>query len=135
VSANLLVMPGPARKLEILYNSACPVCDAGVKRHQDLMQASTARGETAWTDVTCHAEALGRASLTLEQVRRHIYVRDADGTLHRGADAFAVLWRATPGLRWLGALMSLPGLRTLARFTYDWFADRLYNWNQRRGRW
>lgn len=128
-------MPDHTRKLEVLYNSACPVCDAGVKQQKRLMQTSTARGDTAWTDVTCHAEALDRAGLSLEQVRRHLYVRDAGGTLHRGADAFAVLWRATPGLRWLRTLITLPGLRTVARISYDWFADRLYNWNKRHGRW
>jgi predicted DCC family thiol-disulfide oxidoreductase YuxK len=125
----------PTRKLEVLYNSACPVCDAGVKRQQRLMQESSARGDTAWTDVTCHAEALERAGLTLEQVRRHLYARDADGKLYRGAEAFAALWRETPGRRWLGAAISLPVIRTIASVTYDWFADRLYNWNKRHGRW
>ena len=125
----------PGRKLEVLYNSACPVCDAGVKQQQRMMQDATARGDAAWTDVTCHAEALDRAGLTLEQVRRHLYARDDEGKLYRGAEAFAALWRETPGLRWLGALISFPVIRTMARISYDWFADRLYNWNKRHGRW
>ena len=109
--ANVSAMPERARKLEVLYNSACPVCDAGVKRQQHLMRESTTRGDTSWTDVTCRADALDRAGLTLEQVRRHLYARDADGTLYRGAEAFAALWRETPGLRWLGALISLPVMK------------------------
>jgi predicted DCC family thiol-disulfide oxidoreductase YuxK len=37
--------------------------------------------------------------------------------------------------RWLGWLISTPVLRPVARVFYDWFADQLYNWNQRKGRW
>ena len=80
-------------------------------------------------------EALSSDGLTLEHVRRHLYARDASGTLHRGADAFAILWKATPGRRWLGRLIALPVVRPLARASYDWFADRLYAWNRRHGRW
>ena len=29
----------------------------------------------------------------------------------------------------------LPGIRTVARFGYDRFADLLYGWNRRQGRW
>ena len=124
-------MPEPGGKLEVLYNSACPVCDAGVKQQQRLMPDAA----VAWSDVTCQADRLDRAGLTLEQVRRHLYVRDAQGRLHRGAEAAAILWKHTPGLRWLGALISLPVISTIARVSYDWFADRLYNWNRRHGRW
>ncbi len=86
-------------------------------------------------DMTDVPDALAEDGLTLDNVRRHFYVRDADGTLHRGADAAAVLWRMTPRRRWLGWLISRPGFRWATRVFYDWFADRLYNWNRRKGRW
>ena len=125
----------PAEKpVEVFYNSACPVCDAGVKSQRRAMEKGGA-GDLAWTDMTCAPDALHADGLTLDHVRRHIYARDASGKLHRGADAFAVLWSATPGRRWLGWLISLPVMRSLARVSYDWFADRLYAWNRRHGRW
>jgi predicted DCC family thiol-disulfide oxidoreductase YuxK len=127
-------MPRTERKLEVLYNSACPVCDAGMRRQQQLMSEQD-RSAIAWSDVTCRADRLERAGLTLEQVRRHFYVRDDDGRLYRGAEAAAVVWRQTRGFRWLGWLISLPLIRTIARVSYDWFADRLYAWNKRHGRW
>lgn len=131
---NLRLMAEPVRKLEVLYNSACPVCNAGVKQQRRMMPKDTAES-IAWSDVTCHADRLNRAGLTLDQVRRHFYVRDDQGGLHRGAEAAAILWQQTPGFRWLGKLVALPVIRTIARVSYDWFADRLYNWNKRRGRW
>ena len=127
-------MAKPAPTLEVLYNSTCPVCNAGIKQQARLMGEDAAAAVT-WSDATCQADRLDQAGLTLDQVRRHFYVRDQTGRLHRGAEAAALLWQQTPGLRWLGKFISRPLVRTIARVSYDWFADRLYNWNRRHGRW
>ena len=128
-------MSGPEKNpIEVYYNSACPVCDAGVRNQQRVMD-NPAASDANWIDMTKDGNALKDDSLSLDHVRRHIFVRDAEGRLHRGADAFAVLFEATPGRRWIGRMMMLPGLRGLSRLLYDWFADRLYSWNKRHGRW
>lgn len=127
-------MADNTRKLEVLYNATCPVCDAGMKQQRRMMSPEN-EADVAWSDVSCQADRLELAGLTLDQVRRHFYVRDDQGRLYRGAEAAAVFWRRTPGFRWLGALISLPVIRTIARVNYDWFADRLYYWNKRHGRW
>ena len=121
--------------VEVFYNSACPVCRAGMDEQRITMEKAGVGGDVAFTDMTAAPEALADDGLTLDDVRRHFYVRDAAGTLHRGADAAAVLWRLTPRRRWLGWLISRPLLRNIARLLYDWFADRLYAWNRRKGRW
>lgn len=122
------------RPVEVFYNSACPVCDAGVKEQRRAMEKGGA-GDLAWTDMTCSPDALQSEGLTLDHVRRHLYARDASDRLHRGADAFGVLWKATPGRRWLGHFIALRPVRPVARILYDWFADRLYARNRRHGRW
>ena len=127
-------MAKPAPTLEVLYNSTCPVCNAGIKQQVRLM-GEAASGTVTWSDASCEADRLAQAGLTLDQVRRHFYVRDQTGRLYRGAEAAAVLWQQTPGFRWLGNFISLPVIRSIARLSYDWFADRLYNWNRRHGRW
>jgi predicted DCC family thiol-disulfide oxidoreductase YuxK len=122
------------KPIEVFYNSACPVCDAGVSAQRRAMVKRSACAP-AWTDMTESPDALAGEGLTLDDVRRHIYVLDSQGRLHRGADAMGLLWRVTPGRRWLGWLIALPGIRTVARVGYDWFANRLYAWNRRHGRW
>ncbi len=121
--------------VEVFYNSACPVCRAGMDEQRDALEKAGIGGDALFTDMTAAPDALADAGLTLDDVRRHFYVRDVNGNLHRGADAAAVLWRMTPRRRWLGWLISLPVLRSVARLGYDWFADRLYAWNRRKGRW
>ena len=120
---------------EVFYNSACPVCRAGMDEQRGAMEKAGVGGDVAFTDMTAAPDALADDGLTLDDVRRHFYVRDAAGALHRGADATAVLWRLTPRRRWLGWLISRPVLRPVTRAAYDWFADRLYAWNRRKGRW
>ena len=122
------------KPVEVYYNSACPLCDAGVREQRGAMEKAGAAG-LAWTDMNCAPDALQAEGLTLDHVRRHLYARDASGRLHRGADAFAVLWRATPGRRWVGRLISAPVVRPVARAAYDFLADRLYAWNKRHRRW
>lgn len=122
------------KPIEVFYNSACPVCDAGIEAQQRAMWKGGAP-LPVFTDMTSAPNALDDEHLTLDHVRRHVYARDSAGRLHRGADAIALLWRATPGRRWLGRLLSLPVIRPVARVGYDWFADRLYAWNRRHGRW
>lgn len=122
-------------KIEVFYNSACPVCRAGMDEQRDAFDKAGVADDATFVDMTDAPDALAVDGLTLDDVRRHFYVRDRDGKLHRGAAAAAVLWRMTPRRRWLGWLISQPGMRVLARVFYDWFADRLYNWNRRKGRW
>ncbi|HEU0306247.1 MAG TPA: DUF393 domain-containing protein [Lysobacter sp.] len=119
----------PAAK--VYYNSACPVCRSGIEAQQGRMEAC----RIEWIDVHANPEAVAEVGADLEAVRERLYVRDAGGNLHVGADAFSRLWRDTPGQRWLGRLAGLPGLKRIAHAAYDWFARRLYRWNRRKGHW
>ena len=119
----------------VFFNSACPVCRAGVANQRERMQATGAGCDIEWCDVATDPAALGGRGITVDDVRLKLYAEDEQGNLHVGADAFAALWRETPGRRWLGRLLSAPGLSRPARWAYDRFADFLYAWNRRHGRW
>jgi predicted DCC family thiol-disulfide oxidoreductase YuxK len=119
----------------VYFNSACPVCRAGVAAQRERMNATGTGCEIEWRDITQEPEALIQRGITVDDVRRKLYVEDEQGDLCVGAEAFAALWRETPGWRWLGRLLSVPGMSGLARWAYDRFADRLYAWNRRKGRW
>jgi predicted DCC family thiol-disulfide oxidoreductase YuxK len=121
--------------VEVFYNSACPVCRAGMDEQRDALARAQKNEATDFIDMTVSPDALIEDGLTLDDVRRHFYVRDRDGNLHRGADAAAILWCMTPRRKWLGWLISRRMTRPVAVAFYDWFADRLYNWNKRKGRW
>ena len=64
-----------------------------------------------------------------------MHATDADGRLLVGADVAIACGGPTPGEGWLATLFGNPVALPLTRFVYDRFADLLYAWNRRNGRW
>ena len=123
-------LPGAPK---VYYNSLCPVCQAGVESQRRRMATVGAPAE--FCDINEHPEALAEIGASMEAVRERLHVREADGNLAIGADAFTALARVTKGQGWLAWLASLPLLKPLSHLAYNAFAARLYRWNRRRGRW
>ena len=122
-------------KLMVWYNTRCPVCNAGIDRQRNRLLQAAQSGAIEFSDINFEPEALARFGAGLEDVRRRLHAVDAEGRLHVGADCAVAIWSRTPGDAWLGRLVGLPGLRSIARFAYDRFADVLYAWNRRKGHW
>lgn len=121
----------PAQRHTVYYNSACPVCDAGVC----AMKTRIDEGHVEWVDVHRHPERLATLGLDLESVRERLHVVDADGRLQVGSTALLTTWSLQPRWGWLLKPLGLPGLRTLASWTYIAFARLLYLWNRHQRRW
>jgi len=113
----------------VYYNSACPVCDAGIRDQRQRMQACNIN----WVDVHTQPEAVSDFNGELESVRERLHVRDANGKILIGEQALAALWSQTQGRRWLAWLTLRLGF--LTRPLYNVIARQLYRWNRRRGHW
>ena len=124
-----------AHHLVVWYNTRCPVCDAGINRQRNKLLAAVQAGTIEFRDINLQPEALARYSASLADVRRRLHATDEAGRLLVGADVAIAVWRLTPGEGWLAALLGNPVVRPLTRFAYDRFADLLYAWNRRKGRW
>ncbi len=124
----------------IYYNSACPVCKAGIRAQTRRMQQQSPQlhdihvdgGHNAGDDDSDIIEAIGSPR---EFVRERLHVVDQQGRIQVGIDAFITLWNITPADRWKARLLSLPAINTVASSAYNVFARALYQWNRRRGRW
>ena len=115
----------------VYYNSACPVCDAGIATQREKMQACNIQ----WIDVHTHPAAVQQLGSDLESVRERLHVKDAAGRVLVGAPALAALWQQTPGLRFWGRVAKLPILRSLLSTAYNLFAKALYRWNRWKTHW
>lgn len=122
-----------ANRTKVFYNSACPVCRAGIESQQEQMGACSL--EVDWVDVHQNPEAVAEIGVDLEQVRERLYVKDERGSMHIGSDAFAQLWMQSPRQRWLGRVLRFPVIRPLAGIAYNLFARCLYRWNRKKGHW
>jgi predicted DCC family thiol-disulfide oxidoreductase YuxK len=126
-------MPEPP--LVVWYNTRCPVCAAGINRQCNRLFAAAQRGTIAFRDINLEPDALATYGVSLEDIRRRLHATDGSGHLLIGADVAIAVWRLTPGERWLATLAGNPVVRPITRVVYDRFADLLYAWNRRKGRW
>jgi predicted DCC family thiol-disulfide oxidoreductase YuxK len=120
-------------RVKVYYNSACPVCDAGIRAQKRKLEGSGA--EVDWVDVHEDRAAAAEVGADLERVRERLHLVDETGALRVGAEAFLTLWRLTPRQGWLAALFGAPLLRGLFGRGYNAFAALLYRWNRRHARW
>jgi predicted DCC family thiol-disulfide oxidoreductase YuxK len=120
-------------KVKVYYNSACPVCNAGITGQRERMKGCGT--EVDWIDIHRDAGAAKEIGAQREFVRERLHVVDETGKVRIGADAFEALWRHTPGQQAWARIIRLPVLRTLSRWLYNAFAACLYAWNRAKGRW
>ncbi|MER8653201.1 DCC1-like thiol-disulfide oxidoreductase family protein [Mesorhizobium sp. M0847] len=121
--------------LTVWYNTRCPVCDGGITRQKWRLIEAIKAGRIQFRDINLEPAALSGYSASLEDIRRRLHATDAEGRLLVGADVAVAVWRATPGEGWLATLFGNPVALPLTRLAYDRFADLLYAWNRRKGRW
>lgn len=100
--------------ITVYYDGACPVC----RREIGFYQSRTG-GAVTYCDVT--AEVCPAPDLSREEALRRFHVRQADGALVSGAAAFLALWRATPGFRLAGRLLSARPVVAVLDVAYSGF--------------
>lgn len=126
---------GTKPELTVWYNTHCPVCNAGIGRQKRRLIEAVKAGRIEFRDINFEPAALAGFGASLEDIRRRLHATDAQGQLLVGADVAIAVWKATPGEGWLATLFGNPIALPLTRFAYDRFADLLYAWNRRNGRW
>ena len=123
-------------ELTVWYNTRCPVCDAGIRHQKQRLIEAVKSGRIEFRDINLEP---GRT----RPLRRVAGGHQAQAARHRCGGAAARRRRcrdrslardAGRGLAWR-RLLGNPVLLPVTRFVYDRFADLLYAWNRREGRW
>ena len=125
----------PTPHLIVWYNTRCPVCDGGIDWQRNKLLAAVRAGTIEFKDINEQPDALARFGASLDDIRRRLHATDEAGRLIVGADVAVALWLMTPGQGWLAALLGNRVTLPFTRFFYDRFADILFAWNRRKGRW
>ena len=100
-----------AAQCEVFFDGSCPLCRAEIGLYRT--SGSDARFTDISDDQTAPPDEISQA-----EAMKRFHVRRADGKLVSGAAAFAELWKATPGWRWLGHIAALP--------PFVWIGEGLY---------
>jgi predicted DCC family thiol-disulfide oxidoreductase YuxK len=115
----------------VFYNSACPVCDAGICYQKEKMQGQ----DVTWIDVHANPDAVNQVGTNLETVRERLHIIDSKGNVIVGAEAFSALMAQTKSQLWMARLSRLPIIKPILNFAYNTFARLLYIGNRILKRW
>jgi predicted DCC family thiol-disulfide oxidoreductase YuxK len=126
---------GTVKALVVWYNTRCPVCDAGIDWQRNKLLAAVRAGDIEFRDINRQPDALAAYGVLIDDVRRRLHATDEAGRLIAGADVAIAIWLKTKGEGWLASLFGNRVMLPLTRFAYDRFADVLFAWNRRNGRW
>jgi len=111
----------PARHVAI-YDGDCGFC----VRWRDRMMARDPHGAVEWLSVHEPSTASRFPGLDREDAMRQMWVYAPDGSIHKGAEGWRVLFRVLDGLSWVAALYVIPGVPFVMDRVYRFIAARRY---------
>ena len=110
-------MTDQAGVVNVFYDGSCPLCIAEIGIYRRCVGAE---GMT-FIDVSMNDTGTIVTGLDKATALKRFHVRDADGVLISGAEAFGNLWHSLPAWRWLGRIVLLPGMLQATEVIYRAF--------------
>lgn len=104
--------------IEVFYDGKCGLCAREIGYYKRL----TPRHSIVWKDIANQPDLLAGTGLSQADALLYLRVKDQNGALQTGLDAFVVLWkqfRVWSALAWVA---QLPGIYSAANFAYRRFA-------------
>jgi predicted DCC family thiol-disulfide oxidoreductase YuxK len=101
----------------VYFDGGCPLCTREIAFYRRRAGMENA---IVWQDVMAGSEQVAD-DLDRDAALARFHVRRKDGTLLSGAEAFIHLWCLTPGFGWLGKVLSVPPLPSIAELGYRGF--------------
>jgi predicted DCC family thiol-disulfide oxidoreductase YuxK len=111
----------PTYPLQIFFDGSCSVCATEMAVYRRKEHA----GRLVFVDIGAPEFDPAPYGITLEAFMHEMHAIDREGRVYRGVEAFRAIWQAFPASTWyglLGALVTLPGVKLLARLSYWSFA-------------
>lgn len=111
-------------KITVYYDGKCALCSKEIRYYQKIAP----RNIFDWQDITVSEQGLLKEGVSLTEGLNMLHVKDINGQMHIGLDAFIIIWKQLRKWRILAALVELPIIRQFANVIYRAFA----NWRYKR---
>jgi predicted DCC family thiol-disulfide oxidoreductase YuxK len=115
--------------ITVLFDGKCGLC----RREIAFYRSTAPKARFRWIDAMTDDKVLLSLNIRRKDALLAIHVIDDREQCLTGADAFAAIWAALPGFRWLGWLVSAPLVRPVARWIYSvfgWLRYRLHGYHR-----
>lgn len=109
--------------ITVFYDGKCGLCAREIAYYQRMAPENIFR----WEDITRSQKLLKQHNISLVEGLMFLHVLDHKGKLHKGLEAFIIIWQHLEKWRHLARVLSLPGVRHLASVCYTGFARWRFN--------
>jgi predicted DCC family thiol-disulfide oxidoreductase YuxK len=104
--------------ITVFYDDRCRLCSKEIAFYQKI----SADGYFCWVGISSNQETLERLNISLVDALMYLHVKDSNGSVLKGVNAFITIWRRLPYFRWLSFVISLPIIFHLSSLFYTVFA-------------
>jgi predicted DCC family thiol-disulfide oxidoreductase YuxK len=108
--------------ISVFYDGGCGLCSREIAYYKRI--AASDRFE--WIDISRDQRTLANIGIAYESAMKHLHVEDDDRKIHRGVDAFILIWTHLPYWNVVGRLADIPAVKWLLTKAYDVFAEWRY---------
>ncbi len=111
----------PEFPIKVFYDGSCNVCSTKMYTYM----GKNHRGRLEFVDITAPDFNPDEYGFSLADFMYQMHAIDRTGRVYRGVEAFRAIWQAFPDALWyrfLGGLVTVPGVSVIARAAYRTFA-------------
>lgn len=107
-----------SKKVRVYYDGLCHLCSREINHYRGMTGAE----RIVFIDITEAAFNATEEGLDPVKVHKTMHVRDADGHLRLGVDAFITIWTELPALRFVVPMARAKPIHLLLTLLYSTFA-------------
>ena len=107
----------------VFYDGKCNLCSKEINYYRKIAPS----GKFKWQDVNIKSNALIYKGIKTSDALKILHVIDRNNKLHKGIDAFIVIWRNLKYWKFLGNLAALPIIKQILHLLYIGFANWRFN--------
>lgn len=105
------------QKSKIFYDGLCRVCSAEINTYRKMEGAS----DIEFVDITSAEFDSKKENLDPHLVHQELHMKDENGQVHIGVEAFIVIWSKLPKLHWLSRLAQKKWMHSFLKLNYSAF--------------
>ncbi|MBL4818311.1 MAG: DUF393 domain-containing protein [Deltaproteobacteria bacterium] len=113
------------RPFTIFYDGSCGLC----RKEMAQLKAKDTQEKLELVDAMAPNFDAATQDLEPTKLRQMIHLKDAQGNLYVGVDAFAIIWRVT-GHPWLAYWCRMPLTKPIAKIIYRFVAKYRYKFSK-----
>ena len=109
--------------IKILFDNQCNICKKEIQYYKSIAPTDI----FLWCNLHTNKEILNKYKITYKDALLSLHAIDEKEMLHKGIDAFCLIWKHLRGWRYLSFVIKLPIIYPMSKIAYQYFASWRFN--------